>query len=115
MSPSFSATATGTNVNLTLVGIIQIAAADMGSNGVIYLGARLNDLWYFQNASGGWVSWTGGTIPTYYSGPLVDRTVSIVQDFDVRSLLGIQVYVGYGRDELDLVQNHKYSAVYTVR
>ena len=76
---------------------------------------KLNDLWYFQNASGGWVVWTGGTIPIYFSGPLVDRTVSIVQDYDVRSLLGIQVYVGYGRDELDLVQNHKYSAVYTVR
>lgn len=111
--PSFSATATGTTNNLTLTATLNIADADVGQIGHIYVGFTLNQQWIFNNGSG-WVLYTGGSAPIYAAGPLANRTIEVVRNADLSSLVGGQVYVGYGLTESDMLTNGKFGMVYTV-
>ena len=111
---SFSASATGGIGSLTLVGNIQISTFEAGANGVIYVAAQVNGFWYFKNASGGWVAWTGETMPAYFSGALNGQTIPIVLALDAGMLIGTKFYVGYGQDETDMVRYGKYSLIYTI-
>lgn len=113
-SPSFGARATGDIGSLNLVCNIQISTFDAGANGAIYVAAQFSGLLYFKNASGGWVAWSGGSMPAYFSGALIGQTIPVVQALDVSFLIGTRVYVGYGQDETDMLKNGKYSLIYTI-
>lgn len=112
-SPSFAATATGKTNNLTLTATLNIADADIGRNGNIYLGFTFNQQWIFHDGAG-WVPFSGGTAPIFATGPLASRTIDVVRNADLSSLVGGQVYVGYGLTQSDMVTNGKFGMVYTV-
>jgi len=111
--PSFSATASGTTNSLTLAATYNIADADVGRNGNIYLGFNFQQQWYFNNGPG-WVPFIGGIVPIYATAPLANGTVVVVRNADLSSLAGGQLYAGYGLTESDMLANGKYGMVYTV-
>ena len=114
--PTFTATASGTISDLTLVANMNVGDADVGKTGNIYVAARVGkvgDEWVANNGAA-WISWTGGALPVYAVGPLADRTIELVRNENLSPFLGTQVYVGYGLSESDMLDNGKYGLVYTV-
>ncbi len=111
--PNFFATASGTTNNLTLSATVQVADADVGQPGNTYLAFNLGQHWYFNNGLA-WVVYNGGAAPVYAAGPLVDRSMVIVQNADMSPLVGGQLIVGYGLSESDMLANSKFRMVYTV-
>ncbi len=61
-----------------------------------------------------WVSWSGGPLPVYSVGLLDNRNIELVRNANLSTLVGTQVYVGYGLDENDMLTNGKYGLVYSV-
>lgn len=112
-APSFSATASGTTNNLTLTANLNISDADVGRNGNMYLGFNFQQTWYFNNGAG-WVRFDSGALPIYAAAPLANRTIDVVRNVDLSSVVGGQLYVGYGLTESDMLANAKYGMVYTV-
>jgi len=112
-TPSFSATASGTTNNLTLNATVNVSDADAGINGNMYLGFHFQNTWYVNNGTG-WAQYVGGALPVYASGPLASRTIEAVRNADLSSVVGGQLYVGYGLTEADGLANGKYAMVYTV-
>ena len=112
-APSFSATASGTTNNLTVTANLTIGDADVGRNGNYYLAFNFQQAWYFNNGTG-WVPYDSGALPTYSVAPLANRPIEVVRNQDVSSLVGGQLYVGYGLTESDMRENGKYAMVYTV-
>jgi len=112
-SASFSATTSGTINNLNLTANIGIADADQGRVGNIYLGFRLQQIWLLNNGSG-WVRYEGGPLPIYAAGPLTTRSIEVARNADLSSLVGGQLYVGYGLTEAELSAKSQYGLIYTV-
>lgn len=112
-TPSFSATASGTTNNLTLAANIQVADADAGINGNIYLGIYFQQTWYFHNGNQ-WEVLQNGPGPIYASGPLANQRIELLHNHDVSSLIGSELYVGYGLSESDMLAHGKYAMVYTI-
>ncbi len=112
-APSFSATASGTTNNLTVIANLGIADADAGRNGNIYLAFYFQQTW-FLNTGAGWVRFNGGAMPIYAAGPLTSRSIEVVRNADMSSAVGGQLFLGYGLTESDMQANGKYSMVYTV-
>jgi hypothetical protein len=112
-TPSFSATASGPSSNLTLAANANVADGDLGKNGNVYLGFSFQQAAYFNNGSE-WTQFNGGALPIYAAGPLLSRSIEVVRNTNLSSLLGGQLYVGYGSSESDMLSNGKYGMVYTV-
>lgn len=110
---SFSATASGTTSSLSLSVAVNVADADVGMNGLYYLGYLYQGTWHFLTPQG-WVIYTGGTVPVYTSGPLASASGQVISNVDLRDLVGAQVYLGYGRSQSDMIDNGKNALVYTV-
>lgn len=110
---SFSAAASGPVTNLTLTATINPADADVGQAGVSYLAANFKGTWFVNNGAA-WSQYQGPAVPTYSSGPITSRTFDVVRNADVSSLIGAQIYVGYGRSESDMTTNGKFAMVYTI-
>jgi hypothetical protein len=110
---SFSATSAGTNNSTTLAANLNIANADLGKTGNIYLGLRFQGYSYFQNGTT-WVQYAGGAIPIFESALLSDRSIDVALDEDLSSLVGAELYVGYGLNESDMLENGKFDMVYAV-
>ncbi len=111
--PTFSATASGTTSNLTLNASLRIGDADVGRNGNVYLAAYTGSAWFVHNGSS-WVSWSGGSLPVYSVGLLANQSIELVRNANLSTLVGTQIYVGYGLNENDMLTNGKYGLVYTV-
>jgi hypothetical protein len=112
-TPSYTASTSGTTNNLTLTANLNVADADAGNHGNVYLGYNFLNDWYFHNGNG-WARFNGGVYPVYAAAPLANRTIEVVRDADLSSLIGGRLYVGYGLNEKDMLSNGKYNAVYTV-
>jgi len=112
-SASFSATASGTNASLSLTANVNVADADVGKHGNYYMGYLYQGAWSFLTPQG-LVSYSGGTVPVYSSGPLASAAGQVVSNADVRGLIGAQVYLGYGLTQSDMIDNGKNALVYTV-
>lgn len=112
-APAFSASASGTDERPTLTASLQVADADAGQSGSIYLAAYLQGAWFVHDGAG-WRPWQGGALPAYASGTLADRSIEVARDLDASALAGTQVFLGYGRDETDMFANGKYALVHTV-
>lgn len=110
-TPSFTAATSGTAYNLTIGASLNVGDADAGRNGNIYLVATLNGGWYAHDGTS-WLPWLGGPVPVYASGPLTSRSIEIARNLDSSSLVGTQVFLGYGRDEADMLANGKYGLVH---
>lgn len=112
-TPTFSFVANGQTTNLALKANLNIADADVGKMGNVYVAFQHDNTWLFHNGSG-WVSASVDSIPVYASGPLASRSIDVTRDLDMSGLVGGQVYVGYGVTENDMVTNNKFAMVYTV-
>jgi len=114
-APVAYANATGTNRSRSVSANINVANSHAGRTGNIYVAALFQGAVYFNNGSG-WVPWTSGTFPAYASNvSLADRSVNVLSNLDVSSLVGAIILVGYGRDQNDLINSAAYETVYTVQ
>lgn len=112
-TPGFSASTSGTNERPTITASLHVADADAGQQGNIYLAAHAQGAWFIHDGAG-WQPWLGGALPAYASGTLADRSIEVARDLDAAAFAGTQVYLGYGRDEADMLANGKYALVHTV-
>lgn len=117
----FSVTTTnlGTNAIPTLVSDIVIAAADTGSMGEGFVAAEITSTgaWYFNNGSG-WVyapNPASGTFPAFARGTLgTSHKLTVLSGIDTSALGRTNIYVGYGTDALNMLQNQRYRLAYTL-
>jgi hypothetical protein len=113
-TPHFSVVSSGTANKLTAAATLAVADADKGRIGNTYIAFNLGDTWWFANNGSNWDVWTKGPYPVYVTGPLIDRTIGLVSNHDVSSLIGGELYVGYGLSQADMLTNTKFAMVYTV-
>jgi serpin B len=112
-TPAFSASASGSDTSPTITATLQVADADAGQPGSIYLAAYLQGAWFVHDGTG-WLSWLGGDLPSYASGALADRSIEVARDLDASALAGTQVFLGYGRDAAEMLASARYGLVHTV-
>ena len=110
-TPAFTAAATGANDSLSISATLSPADADIGKNGNVYLVANANGSWYARSGTS-WVAWRGGPIPVVSVGSLTPQSVEVVRDFNPAAFVGTQIYLGYGRDEADMLINNKFGLIY---
>lgn len=108
---TISSLPTGFSTNLTLAADVQVAPTDVGRQGSVYVAALVGNVFFFMDGNGAWHAWAGGAMPAYYTGVLGTHNVPIVSRTDVSPLGGLDVFVGYGQDEADMLNNAKYSKV----
>ncbi|MHB9116785.1 MAG: hypothetical protein ACYC2R_00730 [Burkholderiales bacterium] len=116
-TPVATATAQGSNSNLSLTAQVSGAGnyVSAGNPVNVYVAAIYGGAVFFNNGTT-WVQWNGGTMPPYTSGVKAgDRTLSILSNLDVSSLSGTTIFVGYGVDQNDMINNTAYSSVYTIQ
>lgn len=112
-APAFSITASGSTNSLSLIGNINVADADIGKNGNIYLAFLYQQQAFFNNGQQ-WLAYTGGSVPSHSSGALSSRSINIINNVDMSNLVGGEVYIGYGLTESDMLGNGKFAKVYTI-
>lgn len=111
---AFNAVSGGDASSLTLEATVQVATADAGKTGYYYVGRLQNGQWWLNNGSE-WVVYGGSSVPAYASGPLATRQIRIFSNENVQSLIGGQIYVGYGTSDTEMLGNNRYGLVYTVK
>lgn len=106
----------GTARNKRMSATITPAASDRGQTGSIYVAARTPQLaWYFLTPAG-FVGWGGGALPAYFTGPLQDTTLTILDgSLDLRELIGTDLFIGYGRSADEMLQSGRYVKGSTVQ
>lgn len=108
-----TATAAGATSSLTLTSVLTVAPPDVGTQGAIYVAARVGNALYFNNGSQ-WVLFSG-TYPAYYSGTLAaTQTINILSGLNVTGLCGAPIYVGYGANAQDMLGKNQYRTVHTL-
>ena len=95
---------------------VRAASADVGAARQVFVAAIFGQLVYFRTPSG-WQAWTGGGFPAYYSGALpAQATIQLLDgSLDVSSLVGVQIYAGYGADASEMLASGRYSLVHIVQ
>lgn len=112
---SITGSASGGDGNLTLTAHVQVAPGDSGKNGDIHVAANVYGLLFFKSAAGAWNLWGGGSFPPpAYSGLLGSHHISVFDGFNLNAFPGVKVYVGYGLNQNDMINNSKFAQVYTV-
>lgn len=112
-TPNFAAEATGSTSSLTVTVSVNVADADLGLPGNYYAGFNFENAWYFLTPQG-WVDYSTGTVPVLASTNLYSGSAVLVADTDFSNYVGAELYIGYGLTESDMLNNAKYSMVYTV-
>ena len=106
---AISGTFAGPPSKLTVTATVQVATADAGKNGAIYVMANIENMWFFKGAGGSWALWSGGPFPSpYLQGTLNSHAIPVVENMDLGLFPGTEFYVGYGLDQADMVTNGKY-------
>jgi protocatechuate 3,4-dioxygenase beta subunit len=106
----------GTATLPTLVADMSVASSDVGRTGEIYVAADVHGDWYFSNGSR-WVYVAEPTkgFPAFYRGALApSHRLDIVSGMDTSRLGRVNVYAGYGFDNVDMLQNGRYKFVYAL-
>lgn len=120
---NITATTTGTSANLTLTANVQVTTSDAGRIGNVYIVAvvpaaiaKTAQPAVFALGPAGWVALNGQNVPAIQSGvPLGSHTVLILASpLDITSLMGMDLYAGYGVDQNDMLNNGKFAKIYTV-
>jgi len=104
----------GTAEAMTLVADVLPASLDDARAGAYFVAAQLPDGSLYLNNGQGWVSFTGGAIPSRMTETLTQRSFPVFVGLDTRGLSGTQILVGYGTDANDMLNNGKYRAIYTI-
>lgn len=119
---SITGSVTGPLTSQTITASVDIpsTSVDAGQSIEIYIAANVGNTWFFKGPSDSWTPWSGGSIPAPYisfNAPLNTNSsfgVSVVRDMDLTSVAGAEIYVGYGRNQADMMSNAKYRKVATV-
>lgn len=111
---AFTASVSGNADALNLTATVQVATADTGKSGSLYVAYLLNGQWMAHNGST-WVSYTGGNLPAYANGTLATRQIQIFNNENVRNLVGAQIFVGYGTSDIEMLSSNRYGAVYLIQ
>tara|TARA_R110002072_G_scaffold284396_5_gene448703 strand:- start:30547 stop:31674 length:1128 start_codon:yes stop_codon:yes gene_type:complete len=112
-TPDFAAEATGSTSSLTVTVSVSVADADLDLPGNYYAGFNFENAWYFLTPQG-WVDYSTGTVPVFASTNLYTGSAVLVADTDFSDYVGAELYIGYGLTESDMLDNAKYSMVYTI-
>lgn len=111
----YTAVASGGNSKLTLTASITPDTADVGQTVNTYVSARVVNQLYFLDSTGTFTPLVSGmALPV--AGKMVAGngiSQSIVSGIDVSNLLGVEIWVGYGKTEADLLTG-KYGQVYVI-
>lgn len=83
---------------------IQPDAADVGRSVNVWMAANLQGTWYLRNDSV-WAPYLGGPYPVALRNVTLSAstTVTVVRGMDVTGFSGMQMYVGYGASEQDML------------
>lgn len=101
-------------MNKTLQATIIPTPEDINTRVNLYVGAKIGNQWFLR-AGSEWVPWTGGPLPVFNSVLAISViSLTVAENMDASSLIGTEVYVGYGKDDADLLDQHKYGLIYTV-
>lgn len=93
---------------------LQAGTEDLGQAGEVFVAAALPDGRLFALTGSGWQAVSQGAVPAYQAVTLGRHTLNVLQQADLTSLAGTQVYAGYGRNLADMLARQAYSRVYTV-
>jgi len=91
-------------------------STEVGKATNIYLFAVYNGVVFMRStAASNWRLYTGGAYPiaATLSSAAASNTVSVV-DFDISSLIGLDVYLGYGASDADVLKPGHLFKIYTV-
>lgn len=114
---SYTASAAGSLKARTLSVTIQSATAQAGQTTNLYLLAFIPSLqWYFFLTPSGWQQVTSiVAAPPYSSVTLGSHTIKVLDgSFDVTSLIGTQIYAGYGSSLTHMATSGTYGLAYTI-
>lgn len=115
----FSATASGYSRGYNLTAAVTPDKDDIGQVNLYAVGCGKDGACYAKQGgtNGGWVRWAAGTPLPVHSTVIVAGAVQmpVLTGDDITQVLGMDVYVGYGRNESDMLNNRKYSKVQTIR
>ncbi|MHB9118210.1 MAG: hypothetical protein ACYC2R_08030 [Burkholderiales bacterium] len=112
---SITASPSGGDGDLTLTAQVQVAPADNNQPGDVYTLANIYGQLFFKGANGAWSQWNGtASLPPYYSGALGSHTIPIFDHLNLNDFPGVKVYVGYGLNQDDMINNSKFAEIYTV-
>lgn len=104
----------GSLTNLTLQATIRPIAEDLNKTVNLYVAAKVGDQWYLQS-NANWVPWAGGPLPVFNSVLAISViSLTVGQYVDASGLVGTEIYVGYGANDADLLDKHKYGLIYTI-
>jgi protocatechuate 3,4-dioxygenase beta subunit len=90
---------------------LVVATENIGQNAEIYVAAKLGSTWYFNNGTA-WLKVTNPLatgFPAFYKGVLGQtHALKVLSGIDISGLGAFTLFVGYGSDNLDMLQNSRY-------
>jgi protocatechuate 3,4-dioxygenase beta subunit len=116
---SFSAVATNTGSASVpeLRCDLVVASNDTGATGEIYVAAEIGDAVFFNNGSE-WVAVSNPAIsgfPAFYRGTLgATHRLTLLSGVNTSAVGRARLYVGYGRDNQDMIANQRFDHIYTL-
>jgi len=116
ISTGFSITpiASGNPENASLTLSMTFPEAAVGTNGNIYLIAVLGNFIFVHDGQT-WRPWAGSALPVYQQTVFSQNLeLLIYQNLDIRALGGTILFIGYGRDEAEMLTNTQYQEAYTL-
>lgn len=115
MPGQVAGSASGSLSALNLRATITPRVEDSNKYVNLYIGARVGNQWFLRSGSD-WVPWLGGALPVFHS-MLANGSFNFVigQNVNVSGLVGTEIYVGYGLNDTDLLDNQKYGLIHTIR
>jgi hypothetical protein len=113
---SITPTLSGNASSLSLSVAINVASADAGQSGQLYVAALFpaTNQVYCLTAQG-WQAVNGLALLPYANVTLGSHTITITNRLNVSGLVGLQVYAGYGLNLPDMLNGQKYLALYANR
>ena len=128
-APTIKADVAGAITSQTITSNIVASGNDQSKLGTVYVAAVLpasvGGGVYLKNSSGAWVAYDPAK-PAYYASPVTLGTysVEVVKELDLSTIVGTNIYVGYGLGTVDfgaaapwnsMLNNGTYQLVYTVK
>jgi hypothetical protein len=94
--------------------IISPDPGEIGRPANIWMGGVLNGILFLRSGPTNWVVYQGGTLPIALTSAALPSSLQVsIVNFDVSSVPGLDVYVGYGSTEADLSRSGHLAKVYT--
>ena len=116
-----SATGSESNTSLTILASVIPACGEATGNNKIWLMASIpNAGWFIKKPDASWATLSDVSTASLDSTPsltgvLSAQTFPVIDHQDVSSLLGTDVYIGFGADANDMLSKGKYALVYSIR